>query len=43
MKYYGATLTKQVKILYDKNFMSLKKEIEEDGQISHAHRPVRFT
>jgi hypothetical protein len=28
--YLGATLTKEVKDLYDKNFNSLKKEIEED-------------
>jgi hypothetical protein len=26
----GVTLTKKVKDLYDKNFKSLKKEIEED-------------
>jgi hypothetical protein len=30
MKYLCVTLTKEVKDLYDKNFMSLKKEIEED-------------
>ena len=30
IKYFGTTLTKQVKELYDKNFKSLKKEIEED-------------
>jgi hypothetical protein len=30
IKYFGVTLTKQVKDLYDKNFKSLKKEIEED-------------
>ena len=30
MKYLGVTLTKQVKNLYDKNFKSLKKKIEED-------------
>jgi len=30
IKYLGVTLTKQVKNLYDKNFKSLKKEIEED-------------
>ena len=30
IKYLGVTLTKQVKELYDKNFKSLKKEIEED-------------
>ena len=29
-KYLGVTLTKEVKDLYDKNFRSLKKEIEED-------------
>ena len=28
IKYLGVTLTKQVKDLYDKNFKSLKKEIE---------------
>jgi hypothetical protein len=30
IKYLGVTLTTQVKDLYDKNFKSLKKEIEED-------------
>ena len=30
IKYLGVTVTKQVKDLYDKNFTSLKKEIEED-------------
>ena len=30
VKYLGVTLTKQVKDLYNKNFKSLKKEIEED-------------
>ena len=30
IKYLGVTLTKQVKDLYDRNFKSLKKEIEED-------------
>ena len=30
IKYLGVTLTKQVKDLYDKNFRSLKKEMEED-------------
>jgi hypothetical protein len=29
-KYLGVTLTKEVKDLYDKNFKSLKKEIEKD-------------
>jgi ribosomal protein S13 len=31
IKYLGVTVTKQVKDLYDKNFKSLKKEIEEDS------------
>jgi hypothetical protein len=30
MKYLGVTLNRQMKYLYDKNFKSLKKEIEED-------------
>jgi hypothetical protein len=30
IKYIGVTLTNEVKDLYDKNFHSLKKEIEED-------------
>ena len=30
VKYLGVNLTKQMKDLYDKNFKSLKKEIEED-------------
>ena len=30
IKYLGVSLSKQVKDLYDKNFKSLKKEIEED-------------
>ena len=29
IKYLGVTLTKHVKDLYDKNFRSLKKEIED--------------
>ena len=29
IKYLGVTLTKQVKDLYDKNFKSLKKQIED--------------
>ena len=33
MKYLGVTLTKEVNNLYDKNFKSLKKEIEEDLRI----------
>jgi len=30
IKYLGVTLTKQVKDLYNKNFKTLRKEIEED-------------
>jgi hypothetical protein len=30
IKYLSVTQTKQVKDLYDKNFKSLKKEMEED-------------
>jgi hypothetical protein len=30
IKYFGVTLTMEVKDLYDKNFKSLKKEIEDD-------------
>jgi hypothetical protein len=30
IKYFGVTLTKQVKNLYVKQFKSLKKEVEED-------------
>jgi hypothetical protein len=30
IKYLGVTLTKEVKDLCDKNFKTLKKEIEED-------------
>ena len=40
IKCLGVTLTKQVKDLYDKNFKSLKKEIEEDlrrWKDPHAH------
>ena len=39
IKYLGVTLTKEVKDLFDKNFKSLKKEIEEDTKnrkISHV-------
>ena len=32
IKYLGVTLTKEVKDLFDKNFKSLKKEIEEDNR-----------
>ena len=40
------TLIKQVKDMYDNNFKSLKKEIEEDlknGEIDHAHVLVELT
>jgi len=40
IKYLGASLTKQVKDLYHKNFRTLRKKlkkISEDGKISHAH------
>ena len=40
IKYLGVTLNKEVKDLYDKNFKSLKKEIETDlrnGKMSHAY------
>ena len=30
IEYLGVTLTKNVKDLYDKNFKTLKKEMEED-------------
>ena len=30
IKYLDVTLTKQVKDMYDKNFKSMKKEIEDD-------------
>ena len=39
IKYLRVILTKQVKNLYDKNFKSSKKGIEEDtenGKISHV-------
>ena len=36
VNYLGVIVTKQVKDLYDKNFKSLKKEIEEDcGPVYH--------
>ena len=34
--YLGVTLTKQLKYLYDKNFKSLKKEIEEDLRMERS-------
>jgi hypothetical protein len=40
IKCLGVTLTKEVNVLYDKNFKSLKKEINEfseDGKLSRAH------
>ena len=33
IKYFGVSLTKQVKDLYDNNFKSPKK----DGKVSHVH------
>ena len=39
IKYFGVSLFKQMENLYEKNFKSLKKEIEEDtrnGKISHS-------
>jgi hypothetical protein len=33
IEYLGVTLTNQVKDLYDKNFKSMKKEIEEDLRV----------
>ena len=41
IKYFGVTLTKEVKVLYCKNFKSFKKKSKkssEDGRVSHAHR-----
>jgi hypothetical protein len=32
IKYLGVTLNKQVKDLYNENFKSLRKEIEEDNK-----------
>jgi hypothetical protein len=46
IKYLGVTITKKVKDLYNNNFKSLKKEIEEDlrnGEISHALRLAELT
>jgi hypothetical protein len=45
IKYIGVTLTNQVKDLYDKNFNSLKKEIEEvlrSWKNSHAYGLARL-
>jgi hypothetical protein len=44
IKYLGVTLTKQVKGLYDRNFKTLNKEIEEDTRrkISQACGLVRL-
>jgi hypothetical protein len=39
IKYLDVTLTKEMKDLYDKNFKSLKKKlnnISKDGKISHS-------
>jgi hypothetical protein len=46
IKYICVTLTKQMNYLYDKNFKSMKKEIEGDlrrWKISHAHGLVGLT
>jgi hypothetical protein len=44
IKYFGATLTKQVKHQYDKNFKSLKKEMSKIGEgISFVHGSVGLT
>ena len=42
--YLGVALSKQAKDLYDNNFRSLKKEIEEDLRrwTSHAHGLARL-
>jgi hypothetical protein len=44
IKYFGRILAMDVKDLYDKSFMSLKKEMKssEDGKTSHAHRLARL-
>jgi len=45
IKYLEVILTKQVKDLYDKNFMFLKKsrKSSENGEISHVHGLAEFT
>jgi hypothetical protein len=47
IKYFGVNLTKQVKILYDNSFKSLKekkmKKISENGELSHAHGLAELT
>ena len=45
IKYLCMVLTKQVEDLYDKNFKSLEKEIEDlrRWKISHAHGLVGLT
>lgn len=45
IKYFGVTLTKLAKDLYDKNFKTLKKlkKILEGGEISLAHGLVGLT
>jgi len=47
IKYFGATPTKQVKDLHDKNFKALKKkklkETLEDGTITHAQGTIGLT
>jgi hypothetical protein len=41
IKYLGITLSKQLKVLYDQNFKTLKKEIEDD-QYQKVERPPMF-
>jgi hypothetical protein len=37
IKIFSLNLTKEVKTMYNENFKTLKKEIEEDGKTFHAH------
>jgi hypothetical protein len=43
IKYLGVNLTKDVNDLYKENYKPLKKEIQEGGEISHAHGLVEST
>jgi hypothetical protein len=43
IKYLGINLTKNVNDLYKENYNPLKKEIKEEGKISHAHGLVEST
>ena len=42
LKYLGVTLTKEVNDLYDKNFKSLKKEIENLRRWKDFHFPCSW-